>query len=346
MKNEFKNLMQRIYAKTKLVRGKESFFNDVNNSKIYLMLVPKHGNMGDQAIIYATIAFLKDYFSDYKVVIVNFSQTYKDFKRLKEKIKEDDIIFLPGGGNMGNLYPWEEFARRFIIENFLSNKIVSMPQTIDFRNTKSGRRELKKTMKVYNSHPNLTLIAREEKSYNLMKACFPQAKVLICPDIVFYLSSIFGKQRKKRSMIMSCIRSDKESISNDKVLLNLQKHFPDLLIDDTVVARNISNELREIEVNSKLNQFMRSKVVITDRMHGMVFCAITNTPCVVTKSLDHKILGTYQWIKNLDYICFVDKLDSDSTIKLIDGLSRRDISDKKLDVLQDHFKTLRKRIGL
>ena len=72
---------------------------------------------------------------------------------------------------------------------------------------------------------------------------------------------------------------------------------------------------------SVFDKFFGARVVITDRLHGMVFCAITKTPCIVTKSLDHKVTGTYEWIKDLNYIKLVDNLNFDEVEKLITELS-------------------------
>ncbi len=39
------------------------------------------------------------------------------------------------------------------------------------------------------------------------------------------------------------------------------------------------------ELNSKFAEFLSSGLVITDRLHGMIFAAITGTPCI---ALDNK----------------------------------------------------------
>ena len=49
--------------------------------------------------------------------------------------------------------------------------------------------------------------------------------------------------------------------------------------------------------------------MITDRLHGMIFAAITQTPCIVLDSLSHKLRGCYEWLKDLDYILFADSVD-------------------------------------
>jgi len=58
-----------------------------------------------------------------------------------------------------------------------------------------------------------------------------------------------------------------------------------------------------------LNDFSSSKLVVTDRLHGMVFSAITETPCIVINSLSPKVEGCYEWLKDLDYICFASSVD-------------------------------------
>ena len=58
-------------------------------------------------------------------------------------------------------------------------------------------------------------------------------------------------------------------------------------------------------------------MVITDRLHGMIFCAITETNCIVLDSKSPKLRGCYEWISHLGYIRFVsntDELESTWTI--------------------------------
>ena len=88
-----------------------------------------------------------------------------------------------------------------------------------------------------------------------------------------------------------------------------------------------------------LNEFLRCKVVITDRLHGMLFAAITKTPCIVTKSLDYKITGTYEWIKDLNYIKFVEQLDTNLIKQL--GMELINLNEKtNIDFESIYFKKL------
>ncbi|SHH68461.1 polysaccharide pyruvyl transferase family protein [Clostridium grantii] len=289
------------------------FKNYKNKKKILYALVPTHGNLGDQAIVYASLRYIDDNLPEYEVIQINFNDTYKYGKALEKIMKKDDLIFLPGGGNMGNHYLWEEEARRHIIEKFKKIQIVSFPQTIFFSNDENGKKEFNKTKHIYNSHKNLSLLAREDKSFAIMKENFPNCNVVKSPDIVFYLNNKLKNNSYERKKIMICFRKDKETyVSMDKkaILIDqLIKNYEDVLVSDTIINKTVSKEEREGKLLELWKAFYESKVVITDRLHGMIFCAITKTPCIVTRSLDHKVVESYSWIANLNYIRFIDELN-------------------------------------
>ncbi|MCE9654382.1 polysaccharide pyruvyl transferase family protein [Clostridium celatum] len=293
-----------------------------DTKKIIYALTPLHGNIGDQAIAVATIKFLKENFIDYEVIEVNSNDIYTYGKAINKVLNKDDLIVLHGGGNMGNLYIEEEKSRRFIIKNFPKNKIISMTQTMSFTNDDEGIMELEKTKKIYNSHQDLTIIAREETSYKIMKEELRNNKILLNPDIVLYLHDIYKNNCHKRKNIMTCLRKDKESLIAHKryeLIEMIDKKYKHTFHYDTVVNKLVTKEIRENEVKDMLNKFLSAKVVITDRLHGMVFAVITKTPCIITKSLDHKVPGTYKWIKNLNYIKMIDDLEFEKIENIIDN---------------------------
>ena len=78
---------------------------------------------------------------------------------------------------------------------------------------------------------------------------------------------------------------------------------------DMVTEEPITAENRGEIVRKKLLSFASSKLVITDRLHGMIFAAITGTPCIVFSNYNHKVRGTYEWISYLPYIKFADKAE-------------------------------------
>lgn len=323
---------------------KFSKYKDVK--KIICINTPVHGNMGDHAIVYSTEKFFKDNFKEYKILEIYREDLYKYIKAIKKVVNKDDIIVSVGGGNMGNLWIEEERDRRFVIENFMENRIISMPQTISFTEDENGRRELQKTQKVYNLNKNLTIIAREKKSYEIMKNKFYNCNVILNPDTVLYLNDIFNGIEKERKYIMTCLRNDKEGILGnlrDKLVKKLSSEYKEVFHYDTVINRGILKENREKELFDMFNKFLESKIVITDRLHGMVFSAITKTPCIVTKSLDHKVTGTYEWIKGLNYIKLVDNLEYEEIKPLIEELvNLKEYT--KIDLNKEYFSKLKNKL--
>lgn len=176
--------------------------------KILLLGVPYHGNIGDSAIYCAERKFIEDNFKDYEFHYVSEQGLDKCIDRIQKYYNNEDIIFMHGGGNIGNLYLWHEEIRRRAIAKFKNNKIIIFPQTIYFENNEEGVKEEKNTIEVYNSHKDLTLIAREKKSYEIMKEKFPKNNVILTPDIVTYLDKTEPLQN--REGILLAMRNDKE----------------------------------------------------------------------------------------------------------------------------------------
>lgn len=321
--------------------------NYKGKKKIFLLMEPEYGNLGDQAIAIATEEFIKDNFPEYLFIGVTEDDTCRHLKSIKGVCSSEDIIFLQGGGNMGSMYPYIERMRRFCIRHLRDNKIVSMPTTVTYRDNSIGKKEFKRSLKVYNSHPSLILFAREEFSYKFMMEHYKKARVLLVPDIVFYLQKKLDISDDKRRESMVCLRKEMESIFSDgerTVIINgLEKEFPGVFLYDTEVKRTVSPELRKTEIMSLMSQFLRARFVVTDRMHGMIFAAITGTPCVVMKSLDNKVIGSYRWLNNINYITMIEKPTVEKIIKEIDCLMSIEQKDT-LSFQRDYFAEMKEEI--
>lgn len=290
---------------------REIYSNNKYQKKIFVLGTPHHGNLGDQAIAYAEIKFLQENFKEYEVIEVNISEYYAHFYFFKKCINLNDIIVLHGGGNLGNEYIYDENIRRDIIQAFPQNKIILFPQTMYFTKDTLGREELNKSKEIYSQHRYLTLIAREKISYEAMKEQFNNNKVLLAPDIVLYLDE--REEKYKRSGAMLCLRNDVESKLNYRerqyILRKLEERYGNVNITDTLIKRNVSKNERNEILKNKWNEFKNTELVITDRIHGMIFAAITGTPCIALSNYNHKVKGTYEWIKDEDYIKYIDDLD-------------------------------------
>lgn len=287
---------------------------------IILLMAPNYGNIGDQAIHVATEKFVRNKFKEYRFVSVDFEETYKNLYSILCNCNQDDIFLLQGGGNLGNLYPEFEHVRRFCVKHISHNRIIVMPSTATYTRNSKGEKELKTSRKVFETNQNLYLLAREKYTYDYIRKNFPRCKVSLIPDMVFYLYEE-NEMCEERNTLVLCIRREMESkLSKDqqeRLINEIVKKHPRAFIFDTIVDREISSAMRMAEVFSMLNEFRRASLVITDRMHGMIMAAITNTPCIVMESLDKKILGSYEWIKKLEYIQFVDHANENEVLDML-----------------------------
>lgn len=276
----------------------------------YIFGTPMHKNIGDSAILIAEREFLKK--CGYINVVEVSGDEYLGFRKcIRRLLPKNAALFLPGGGNMGDLWLPEENLRREIIADFQEHQIVIFPQTIHYSDTSDGIREQEKSIPYYNCNEKIVIVAREKTSYETMKNLYSKAKILVTPDIV--LSMKFTQEKEKREGILLCFRNDKEKDLTEE---NIEKMIQKLSVNkylitrtDTMSEEGITTDNRERIVRQKLKQFSEAKVVITDRLHGMVFAAITGTPCLVFANNHHKVQGTYEWIRHLDYIEFLENMD-------------------------------------
>lgn len=298
--------------------------------KIFLFLAADYGNLGDVALTYAETEFLKRHFPDYTVVDIIIRNSVEGIHFAKKYATKTDIISIIGGGNMGDLYGGLEGIRRIIINTFPNHKIVSFPQSIHYSNTPSGQASLKEAGRIYGRHKKLVLVARDPRSFEIMQQHFPKNQVLLTPDIVF-------SQRQTdpvfpRNGVTLSLRRDIEkglSAEQDKILEKLiQKHFAEITHYDTNIQRSyLSVEDKYRELHNIWNTYKRSRLVITDRLHGMIFCYITNTPCIVLLNNNHKIEFAYEWIKFSRSISLVKTFNENTLDTLLAYYKNADFHD-------------------
>lgn len=278
-----------------------------NPDMVFVVYTPIHENLGDHAIAIAQMALLDEMGICYTEITIPELHKLREFKLLK--LFNKTKIFIIGGGNLGTLWFHVETMFRDIIIAAPKADILIFPSTIYYEDTDFGKEEFEKSKKIYNNHKSLTLYARENISYEIMKKAYNNVK--LAPDMVFSLNKC--EKNISREGAVLCIRNDLErTISEEEELLifkQTQHLFGDKVTKtDMCVGHDIPVENRYEELNEKFDQFKRAKLVITDRLHCMIFCAITGTPCIVVNSKSPKIKGCYEWIKDFEYIKLADDL--------------------------------------
>lgn len=268
-----------------------------NKDSVFLLGTPRHGNLGDQAILYSELKFFSD-INKKNVIYVESSFVKNKISFLKKVIK-DKIIYIHGGGFLGSIWSEEEYMFRNVLKSFPENKIIVFPQTIYFDKLDDFYIESKR---IYENHENVIFLCREKYSYDFFEKNLSKCNYLLVPDIVLYNDNIdFHNVRKD---CLFCIRNDKEKIkySLDELKEILKKNNLKISYTDTVIKKSIYKFNRKKELTKKLKEFSKSKIIITDRLHGMIFCYITKTPCIVLENSSYKVKGLYEWLKQSNFI--------------------------------------------
>ena len=289
-------------------------FASTGKRRIFIFLAGFYQNLGDMAITYAQVEFLHELHPDAEIICVPSDQTYSSIKTIKKYVSLEDLITITGGGNMDDHYSSLENARLFVVKSFPNNKIVSFPQTICFSDSIQGQKKLEKSRRVYEHHNNIVIFAREKASFERARMCFRSTNIELCPDIVLSLKLTF--QEKDRDGTGVCLRNDMESSisaeSRYKLTQVFQKihHSVDSIDTINVEKRDCQPDRYENTVMSFLNKIRGYQLILTDRLHCMIFCAITDTPCIAIDNSNHKISGVYsEWLKDINFIQFVQQSD-------------------------------------
>lgn len=283
--------------------------------KVYVIGTPEHSNLGDSAIVISEKYFLtKCGLSSKRVKEITFEEYMNNRKLICSLINKKQLICHVGGGNMGNQWIKEEYFHRMLIEDFKFNQEIIFPQTIFYDDSSKGKMEMNNSISVYNKK-SLTIAARERTSYEIMCSIYPEANIILVPDIVLYAGikafSMLNDSFEKEGVLL-CFRDDAEKKMSDAD----QSHVRDFLIKNDYKFTNTdmhANEKvtklnRNELVKKKIEEFLRSQVVITDRLHGMILSVITGTPCIVFGNYNHKIKGTYDFIKKLGYVKYIENI--------------------------------------
>lgn len=271
---------------------------------VFLIFTPEHANLGDHAIALSEINMLREMGIDF------FELTGRQLEMLADndylKLLNGCSILVNGGGNLGLLWPDIDKLNKRIIRDNNRSRICFLPNSIYYPDNDYGFREMAKSMELFNRHEQLTLMAREIYSYQLMSQIYK--RVILFPDMVMYLNQSENKNIKRKGCLIS-FRQDIEKVMPDKVrekcIRFARDNFSTVHFYDTVRPVNISPINREDALNDCFKIFRESELVITDRLHGMIFAAITGTKCLVFEGKGKKIRGCYEWIKNLGYIRLV-----------------------------------------
>lgn len=281
--------------------------NRIRNNKekcIVILATPCHGNLGDHAIVYAEYSMI--YECGYKNNIIEISNSqYMRYKEIIRKyINNEDVIIVDGGGNLGTLWPTEDDKIREIIDTYKENRIIVFPQTCFYDDSEEGKRRLIKNQETYIKAKNLTITLRDKSSYDFFCNNFKKVNTKFLPDIVLSIEKNNSKKREEQCLL--CFRNDIEKVVSDEKIKDILNYlqFNDIKAKQisTIYPSNIQMNARELRLKEMWDIISGSKLLLTDRLHGMLFAVITGTPCLALDNKSKKVSGVYEWVSKLKYV--------------------------------------------
>jgi pyruvyl transferase EpsO len=266
---------------------------------------PDHGNVGDSAIWLGTRMALSA-IDRGPIEYVCSRRTYSR-RTLRTAIGSDGLIMLHGGGNFGDLWPSHQELREQVIRDFPGHRILQLPQSIHF----DGAESLEKARRTLNGHGGVTLLLRDQKSLDLARSRFDADSILV-PDAAFGLGRLERAIEPDRPILWHS-RRDLEAPSP------ILPHVPglralDWLEEDVTLglraewvlagwlsrgyglppaARKRLEQSWTDRATRRLERgcrfLCRGRVVVTNRLHGHILCALMGLPHFVSDSKQGKI---------------------------------------------------------
>lgn len=293
----------------------------VDNDYVYLDL-PYHPNIGDTLIWEGTREFLKTL--PYKCLYYASKDSF-----WYRKLPKNVIILLHGGGNFGDLYRLHSEFRKKIIKLYPDNKVVILPQTVFYEDMGL----LKSDVDFYSAHPNVTICAREQVSFNFLSKNFKN-QVLLLPDMAFCLDLKKYKVSEDENRVLYLKRTDKELVNTDmlKVPFNAEQHdwptYENRYSEFGIVERFASlldklfricglEDSKKARIEDwKRNWYYRRKYVqmgisflspyhtiYTTRLHVLILGVLLGKEIYLINNTSGKVVNFYNtWLKELDTI--------------------------------------------
>lgn len=340
-----------LYRRTKFCCSSQyrMFIKDRDRKKIIYLSETDHTNLGDHAILYAQHKLLDPKITD----CVSYSFTRREclfaLNQIKKGICEKDIILIPGGGWIGTL--WKTSGELFLsfLEAFKNNKIIVFPQTIYFEESAYGTSQKKRFYDAVENCRDITLYVRDTNSYRFLLEHMPaqtnKLKYYLAPDMVLSLQPDI--QSSKKEYILFAMRQDLEKVTDDYQIKLLEKRIRDngIMVKycDTHAPKAVNPENREAALYEKWEEFSKAQLVITDRLHGMLFAVINAVPCIALDNLSSKVKGVYdEWLTDNPCVRFLnaETLNGDALYKCVEQLLDADSHPYQKKVYVSYFKSM------
>jgi exopolysaccharide biosynthesis predicted pyruvyltransferase EpsI len=252
---------------------------------------PDHANVGDSAIWLGEIRMLRAITGrdpDYVASWDGF-----DLKAFRAA-SPDGVLFLHGGGNLGDIWPHHQRFRERILSDVRDRRIIQLPQSIHFR-APDG---VAPFAALVAAHPDFHLYVRDRPSLTIARRhwCCP---VDLAPDSAFAL----GRQQRTKPDcdILMLMRTDDERVTHDTADLadGNDRVIVDWLDDGELpLARSGDTRgdhyraLATARVERGLATLSRGRRIVTDRLHAHILAVLLDISHVALDN-DYGKLSAY-----------------------------------------------------
>jgi pyruvyl transferase EpsO len=277
-------------------------------SQCALVDFPRHSNVGDSAIWLGERALLEELRVD--LVYTCDLRTYSA-AQLADRLPPDGTILLHGGGNLGDLWPDHQRLREQIIACFPRHRIIQLPQSVHFE----GAGNLRRARAVFDAHPDLTLLLRDQRGLRKAQSSF-RARCVLCPDSATALPQVLPTA-VARHRILWLKRTDHESAADGSRVPAVGVHRTDWLdgegaepgwnlqlrsteqamdkaaspIGSVTTLLGAYDRHAELQLRRGCRLLSSARAVITDRLHAHLLCHLMELPHVVVDDRNGKVSG-------------------------------------------------------
>lgn len=245
-----------------------------HGSRYALVDFPDHANVGDSAIWLGELALLRQITGRDPCYV----STWHDFDLAAfQDACPDGILFLHGGGNLGDIWPHHQRFREDILTRVRDRTVVQLPQSIHFR----VQPQVARFAALVADHPDFVLYVRDTRSLDFARehlAC----PTHLAPDSAYAL----GPQARAAPQcdVLMLMRTDDER-QGYAIPPTDSAVVVDWLDDDADLPVGVDAKAREAQavarVDRGLRLLARGRSVVTDRLHGHILADLLGIPHVV-----------------------------------------------------------------
>ena len=279
-----------------------------------LLDFPAHLNAGDALIYRGELEYAR--ILGVRIGYVRALHTHDD-ELLARRCPRGPLL-LHGGGNWGDRYDRHQLFRERMVQRHPDRTIVALPQSMDY----STDTALQRTQSVYAKHPDLHLLARDDRTYRRARGAFPRNHVHFCPDMAFGVGELSPSAGTAHEVVV-LKRTDGESVHHASAVPDeLRTHS--VMTDWTSRLRRVAGWQAQTHLQSAVHRIgvlrastypaqrwaferqsratvadavatiSQGRVVVTDRLHAAVFGALLGKPVVMIDNATKKLSAAHE----------------------------------------------------